>query len=330
MRTNLFSTILLFFFFVSLNAQVDMAVSDGDSEGNSKTKFINMNNGIYLLQGEEENMVIYLEKDGVILFDLQSEEDMKRNFRIIDRLSKKQSIKYLISTSPIFKNYQTFSALKKDGTLTISYEASENKKESSKYKNSIGVASNITFSSNLNFRYADEVIKIIPINKEGNSIVYFSKSNIIYTGDVFSKGKYPSLGGNTNISADFISQALSKIIAIGDAKTKIIPGYGEAGTMNDVIFTNKMLGTVYKQIIIQRGNGKSIEDVLSMKNITKNYDAKGFGNGKVTTEMFVRALYKEAEKEFGPVDNRTPEEKAMARLKEMRKEKEAKDKGNKK
>ncbi len=113
MRTNLFSTILLIFFFVSLNAQVDMAVSDGDSEGNSKTKFINMNNDIYLLQGEEENMVIYLEKDGVILFDLQSVEDMKRNFRIIDRLSKKQSIKYLIITSPIFKNYQTFSALKK-------------------------------------------------------------------------------------------------------------------------------------------------------------------------------------------------------------------------
>ncbi len=123
---------------------------------------------------------------------------------------------------------------------------------------------------------------------------------------------------------------MSKIIAIGDAKTKIIPGYGEAGTMNDVIFTNKMLVSAYKQIVIQRGNGKSIEDVLSMKNITKNYDSKGYGNGKVTTEMFVRSLYKEAEKEFGPVDNRTPEEKAMARLKEMRKEKEAKDKGNKK
>ena len=87
-----------------------------------------------------------------------------------------------------------------------------------------------------------------------------------------------------------------------------------------------MLATIYKQIFSLRENGKTLEEVLAQKNITKNYDSKGYGEGPISTEIFITSIYNEIAKEMGALDKRTPEEKAMARLKEMQKEKENKTK----
>jgi hypothetical protein len=40
---------------------------------------------------------------------------------------------------------------------------------------------------------------------------------------------------------------------------------------------------------------KTVEQVIAM-NLTKEYDDKGFGEGFITTEKFVRMMYKELAK----------------------------------
>ena len=59
------------------------------------TRLVNVAPDIYFLQGTESNMVIYLYEEKFYLIDTQIEEEMDRNLKIISRLDKKASIKYL-------------------------------------------------------------------------------------------------------------------------------------------------------------------------------------------------------------------------------------------
>ena len=84
------------------------------------TRLVNVAPDIYFLQGTESNMGIYLYEEKFYLIDTQIEEEMDRNLKIISRLDKKASIKYVISTSNELKARKTALGLKKDGTLFVS------------------------------------------------------------------------------------------------------------------------------------------------------------------------------------------------------------------
>ena len=55
----------------------------------------------------KENMGIYIGKNGVSVIDVQNEEEMSRNVRIINRLSKKKPIDYLYNTSGQVEYYKS-------------------------------------------------------------------------------------------------------------------------------------------------------------------------------------------------------------------------------
>lgn len=328
MRTYFFITTLLFFGF-SLNAQIDIVTANADEESGfkSNTKQVNITNDLYFLQGDEENMGVYLDRNGVLLIDTQNDEEMSRSLRLIDRLSKKKPIDYLINTSSKVKNFKTYGSLKKDGTIILTHEPKLSKEEEYKLKSSNSSISNITLINETTINLYNDKVKIYPISNTWKSIVYFTKRNVLFTGDAFLSKEYPLIDADNGKSFRDIQKALSKVISVANDNTKIIPGKGDIAKLSDVVSINKMMESVVKQVSSYRGSGKTLEQVLAMKNITKNYDSKGFGNGTITTEMFITSIYNEIAIEQGPIDTRTPEERAMARLKEIQKEK--KDKSDK-
>ena len=89
-----------------------------------------------------------------------------------------------------------------------------------------------------------------------------------------------------------------------------------------------MLDKVSKQLKSLRENGKTLEEVLVNKNITKNYDVQGYGDGTITRELFITSIYNEIAEKSGALDTRTPEEKTMAKFKEMQKNKKQKESKN--
>lgn len=350
MRTKIFlTTLLLFVGFIS-NAQKETKSSnsktqkkEGSTETNTptssnfsdsediykgNTKLVNVTTDVYFLKGNEENMGVFLAKEGVILIDTQNPEEMSRSLKIINRLNKKLPIKYIINTSSKIKNKKNTSELKKDGTLLIAKNNSSANKSVKKGSNSTNFKPSISFKGQMAFNFENEKLEIISIKNTENSAVYLSKKNVLFTGPIFVNKKYPLIDADTGNGYKVIINGLSSISNIANDKTKIIPGKGEIASLNDVNNANKMMENVVKQVYSQRANGKTLEQVLVMKNITKNYDARGYGEGTVTTEMFITSIYNEIAKELGPIDTRTPEEKAMARLKEIQKDNK-KDKSGK-
>ena len=352
MRTKLFFTTLLLFVGLITNAQIkkdnwgsknqeqnntSSTTSNNTTNGNladasdnysGKTKLIEVTNDVYFLKGVEENMGVVLTNMGVVLIDTQIEEEMIRSLKIVNRLDKKLSIKYLITTSNILKNSKTTTKLRKDGTLFLAQNYKAKRKPSKNDFSRPNFKADLVFNDQIKLNFEGKKIEVIPLNNSGNSAVYLTNKNVLFTGPVYSYKKYPEVNAEKGKSFKVISSTLGKLSSIANENTKIVPGQGDIARQIDLINMKKMLDKVSKQVMSLRENGKTLEEVLVNKNITKNYDAQGYGDGAITRELFITSIYNEIAKKLGALDTRTPEEKTMAKFKEMQKKSKLKESKN--
>ncbi len=329
MQTKNYFSLLLLFLSITLTAQVSDMSSSTDNDPSKNSKFLKINNNIYLAQSDGGNMGVYFGKDDIFMVDSQTFSNVDNNLKIIKRISKKP-IKYLVNTSFHPDHNGGNKKVAKEGALIISHENTRNKinklrrSDSKKISSGLSMA-DITFSKNMTIYFNNEKVEIIPVGNSksnGDVMVFFTKSNVLFTGDIFySKNKYPLIDINNGRSAEAMLSGLNTILKTSNATTKIIPGHGDAANTNEVNASINMLTAVFKRVLSLRENGKTIDEVLQSKSsITGRFDNNGFGSGEIKSDDFIRSIYSEIEKNKGPLDTRSPQEKANARLKEIQKE----------
>ncbi len=237
--------------------------------------------------GGNKNMI----DNGTIIY---SHDNVKK--RLIEEVERKAQRDQLIAFE------QKAEKISKDENNSNSDEkAKESVKDISQFMNNDNIFPMITFSENLTFHYNGEKIIVFHVDNahtDGDVMVYFTNSNVLHTGDAFINAKYPfidienggSFAGNLN--------ALSKILMIADKDTKIIPGHGDISTIKDVKYTQNMISFLTKRIAFHIVSKKTEKEILQMKDLTKEFDNKGFGDGFISTEKFIKALYKDIAKKY--------------------------------
>lgn len=151
----------------------------------------------------------------------------------------------------------------------------------------------VTFERSLDFNY-NQRIKLLHVRRahtDGDAIVHFTESNVIHTGDVFFKGKYPFIDLDSGGSVDGAIEALRIIIAMSDPQTMIIPGHGDIANIKDVKYSMGMLRSLREAVAYQIKSKKTKDQILKMRSLTSEYDLKGFGDGFITTEKMLEVLY---------------------------------------
>jgi len=307
-----------------------------DSGGNKNTKFNKVTSNIYLLQSDGGNIGVYYGKNETFMVDSQTLAEINNNLKIIKRVSKKP-IKYLVNTGLHEDHITGNQKIKKEGALIFSSKSTRagirGKGNNDRKTFSGATSADITFSKKTTIYFNGEKVELIPVNNAssaGDVMVYFTKSNVLFTGDVFyEKNRYPKIDFKNGGSIDGIVSGLSLILKTANATTKIIPGHGGVANKSEVNGYSSMLSAVYEKVVSKRKNGNTLEQTLSSKSsITGRFDNKGYNKGTVKANDIITSIYNEIAKKMGPLDARTPQEKADARLKEMQKEKEAKRKKN--
>lgn len=170
----------------------------------------------------------------------------------------------------------------------------------------------ITFEEDLTFHYNGQDIVVFHVHNahtDGDVMVYFTQSNVLHTGDAFVKNQYPFIDADNGGSYEGYIKALEKILMLIDDETLIIPGHGSLATIADVRYTKSMMDFVYNSVSYHRIDKKTEDQVAAMKDITKEYDAKGFGSGFISTEAFVRSAYKEAALKYRWIDKSKTKDK---------------------
>ena len=263
------------------------------------TKLLNVKGNIYMLQGQGGNIGIIHGKDGIFLIDDQFEEGIPDLLKDLKGLSKKP-IKYLVNTHHHGDHVGGNALLAKEGVTIFSHKnvrgRIEEKMKDETEKIDRDILPQITLSEDINFHFNGENILVFHVrdaHTDGDVMVYFTKSNVLHTGDIFFNGKYPFIDLDSGGSLAGVLEALDKVIMIADEDTKIIPGHGNLGSIYDIKYTKAMLVNIMKRVTHHIVNFKSEEEILQMSEITQKYDDKGYGDGFISTEKFIRTIYKE-------------------------------------
>jgi len=143
-----------------------------------------------------------------------------------------------------------------------------------------------------------EIIHIPAAHTDGDSLVFFRRSDVISTGDVFVTTSYPivDLAHGGNIQG--VIAALNRIIDIAipaenqEGGTLVIPGHGRLCDVADVVFYQEMVTIIRDRVQHMLSSGMSLAQVQAARP-TLDYDPRyGATSGFWTTEKFVEAVYR--------------------------------------
>jgi cyclase len=143
-----------------------------------------------------------------------------------------------------------------------------------------------------------EIIHIPNAHTDGDSLVFFHKSDVVTAGDIFVTTSYPVVeldrGGSINGLIDGLNRiiALTTPIAMQEGGTMVIPGHGRVCDQADVKFYQEMVTIVRDRVQDAIKRGLTLQQVEAA-NLTLDYDPRyGAVEGSWTTKMFVDAVYK--------------------------------------
>lgn len=156
------------------------------------------------------------------------------------------------------------------------------------------------FNERRDMWFNDEGVRMLhqsSAHTDGDSIVYFRRSDVISTGDVYVTNRYPFIDLAAGGSIQGIIAAANNIIDLivpeygQDGGTLVIPGHGRLSDIGDVINWREMLTIIRDRVQDMIDRGLTLEEVQQARP-TRDYDARwGAETGFWTTEAFVAAVY---------------------------------------
>jgi cyclase len=123
---------------------------------------------------------------------------------------------------------------------------------------------------------------------DGDSIIYFTKSNVIHMGDDFVRYGFPFVDLQSGGSVEGMLAAVDKIIATFPADTKVIPGHGDLSTVADMKAYADMLRETLAKVQAGIQQGKSL-DQLKQEKVLAGYEK--WNGDFISSDKWVETLY---------------------------------------
>ena len=140
-----------------------------------------------------------------------------------------------------------------------------------------------------------EIIHLPAAHTDGDSIVFFRRSDVISAGDVFVTTSYPFIDTASGGSYQGYVAALEKLVDIiipvygQDGGTLVIPGHGRISNLGDVLNYREMVIVVGDRIKSMIDAGMTLEQVKAAKP-TFTYDPV-YGARAGAAERFIEETY---------------------------------------
>jgi glyoxylase-like metal-dependent hydrolase (beta-lactamase superfamily II) len=151
-----------------------------------------------------------------------------------------------------------------------------------------------------NLYFNGEAIQVVhqPATTDGNSFVFFRRSDVISTGDIFDPTEYPVIDLKSGGSLQGILDGLYRLKQMAvpadhmEGGTMLIPGHGRICDVADLDVYQQMLSIVRDRLQDMIKRGMTLEQVKAAKP-TRDYDPiYSSDTGSWTADMFVEAAYK--------------------------------------
>ena len=157
------------------------------------------------------------------------------------------------------------------------------------------------FTEDKELFFNDEAIQLIyqPGHTDGDVLVFFRRSDVVASGDLFQTTTYPVIDVARGGSVQGIINGLNRLLDITIPKDKaeggtyVVPGHGRLSDEADVVEYRDMLTIVRDRIQDLIAAGKSLAEVKAA-GPTRDYDGRyGATTGPWTTDQFIEAIYRQ-------------------------------------
>jgi cyclase len=285
---------------------------------------------VHVIAGAGSNITVQTGPDGVVLVDSGSGAQSDAVLAAIKALTD-QPIRYIINTGPAAEHVGGNEALAKAGVSlfprsfnsTVATAAAD---DGAGAASIVGTESLLTRMSAPGYRpllpvfawptetltrkhkdlflnrEAILVIRQPAAHSDSDAIVFFRRSDVIATGDIFDVRQFPLIDVARGGSIQGEIAALNALIELAvpsiplpwldEGGTRVVPGHGRLCEEAELVDYRDMVTIIRDRIRSLIGRGLTLEQVVAA-NPTQGFRMRyGTDRGPWTTDMFVEAVYR--------------------------------------
>jgi glyoxylase-like metal-dependent hydrolase (beta-lactamase superfamily II) len=150
----------------------------------------------------------------------------------------------------------------------------------------------ITYAQSVSVHFNDEEIRVIHFphgHTDGDSVIFFTRSNVVHMGDDFFAARFPFVDIDSGGDVLGMTKNVADIIAQLPADVKIIPGHGPLSTLDDLKSYHRMLVATTDIVRKQIAAGKTLAEI---KAAGLPDEWKTWGSGFIKTDRWIETVHR--------------------------------------
>lgn len=267
-------------------------------------KVTNVSGNVYMLEGAGGNIAASVGDDGILIVDTEYAplaDKIQAALNSIAGVNK--PVRFVINTHYHADHTDGNAAFAARGATIIAHDNLRKRLENGSTGGDGGALKFqqppqpkaalplITYDDHITVHFNGEDIRVqhFPAaHTDGDSVVYFSKSNVVHMGDEFIRYGFPFIDVNSGGSVQGMIAACERAAAEFPPDVKVIPGHGAVATLDDVREYTKMMKDTMAAVQSALAAHKTLDQMKQEKILAP---WQKFSGNFVNTNAFIETLY---------------------------------------
>lgn len=137
----------------------------------------------------------------------------------------------------------------------------------------------VTFDSELRIHLSGETLEVWhtpPAHTDGDSVVYFTKANVVHMGDLYFHDMVPFIDVSAGGSVRGYLAAIDRVLARVPPNVTVIPGHGEVSDLSGLKAARQYVADVLEAARAAKAAGKSKEQFLATVDLPAYQKYEGY------------------------------------------------------
>jgi cyclase len=150
----------------------------------------------------------------------------------------------------------------------------------------------VTYNESMSIHFAGDEVRAVHYpngHTDGDTIVFFTKANVVHLGDDFFVGRFPFVDIDSGGSVQGLLANLSTLLKQIPADAKLIPGHGPLATLSDLKTYRDAIDDTAKMVQDAMKDKKTV-DQIKKAGLPEKYAS--FGAGFIKTDAWIDTVYR--------------------------------------
>lgn len=150
----------------------------------------------------------------------------------------------------------------------------------------------VTYTESMSIHFGGDEVRAVHYpngHTDGDSIVFFTKANVVHLGDDFFVGRFPFVDIDSGGSVQGLINNLTNLLKQIPADAKLIPGHGPVATITDLQTYRDAISDTSKMVQDAMKDKKTL-DQIKKAGLPEKYAS--FGTGFIKTDAWIEMVHR--------------------------------------